>query len=183
MYIVSQIFVIISYVLLSITYGLKNRKSILLFSFASLISNAIGFLCLSAWSGLAMSIVAIIRNVIFLIQSKKDKSLKMTYIDLMVLISLFSISIVSAIFTYEGFLSLLSVAATMLYTYSVWQKNTKVYRIIGVPVSVLWICYNFFIKSIFGIILEGVLLVCEIIGVVNKTREERVEKEKEIYCK
>ena len=71
MYIVSQVFVVISYSLLAITYCLKNRKSILLFNFVSLLTNAAAFALLGAWSGFVMNLIAVVRNIIFLIQNKK----------------------------------------------------------------------------------------------------------------
>ena len=69
-----------------------------------------------------------------------------------------------AIFTYNGFLSLLSIFATMLYTYSVWQKKTIVYKICGIFVSILWILYNIYVMSLFGIILESILLIASATG-------------------
>ena len=175
-YVISQIIVIVRYCLLAITYQLKKRKSILLFSFASSIANAIVFILLSAWSGFAMSCVSIVRSIAFLIKNNKDTNEKFTKIDLWILISLYIISIVLAFFTYEGVLSLLSVGATMLYTYSICQKNSKMYKIIGIPVSILWISYNIFVKSLFGAILESIVLIFEIRGV---TKESKNHKEKE----
>ena len=64
----------------------------------------------------------------------------------------------------------MSVAATMLYTYSVWQKNTKVYKWLGVPVSLCWITYNIYISSLFGIILETVLMTSAIIGYLRERK-------------
>jgi hypothetical protein len=68
----------------------------------------------------------------------------------------------------------MSVFATMLYTYSVWQKKISIYKILGIPVGIIWIIYNIYIVSIFGIILEVVLLISAIIGIV---REYKMKKE------
>jgi len=173
-YVLSQIFIIINYVLLMATYQVKSRKTILLFNFGAIIATGISYIFLSAWSGLAMVIVAIIRNIIFMIDEKKNgKSEQITRKDIVILMVLYVISIISAIYTYEGFLSLMSVFATMLYTYSVWQKKTSVYKILGVPVGIIWIIYNVYIASIFGIILEIVLLISAIIGII---REYKLKK-------
>ena len=91
--------------------------------------------------------------------------------DYVILIILYVISIISAIFTYNGILSMMSVVATMLYTYSVWQKNTKVYKALGIPIGVLWIVYNVYIFSIFGIILEVVLAISSIIGYIREKQK------------
>ena len=84
--------------------------------------------------------------------------------DIIILIILYLISIISAIFTYDGALCLLSVFATMIYSFSVWQKDTIRYKFLGIPSEGLWLLYNIYIKSIFGIILEGILLISSING-------------------
>ena len=154
-YIVSQIFTIIMYALMSLTYYLKDRKTILIVSFLSVIANGIAYLLLHAWSGMVMCIIAVIRNIVFIIdENKNGKKDKMGKTDIIVLITFYITCVISAIFTYEGILSLVSIFATMVYTYSVCQKDTKVYKLLGIPVGVLWVIYNAYVESIFGIILE-----------------------------
>jgi len=149
-YILSQIFTIVMYILLAITYYAKDRKMVLVLNFFSLIANMVAYILLGAWSGLAMCVVALIRNLIFIVDEKKNgKRENINKIDIIILAILYSISIISAIFTYEGFLSLFSVFATMLYTYSVWQKKTNIYKLLGIPIGVLWVIYNAYIMSIF----------------------------------
>ena len=170
-YVLSQIFIIINYVLLMITYQAKNRKNILIFNFGAIIATGLSYILVSAWSGFAMVLVAIIRNIIFMIDEKRNgKSDKITKKDIIILIVLYTISIISAIYTYEGFLSLMSVFGTMLYTYSVWQKKPNIYKVLGIPVGIVWIIYHIYIASIFGIILESLLLISAIIGIIRKNK-------------
>lgn len=176
-YVLSQIFIIINYVLLMATYQVKSRKTILIFNFGAIVVTGLSYVFLSAWSGLAMVFVAMIRNIIFMIDEKKNgKSEKITKKDIVILFILYAISIISAIYTYEGFLSLMSVFATMLYTYSVWQKKTSIYKILGIPVGIIWIIYNIYIVSIFGIILEVVLLISAAVGVVREYKTKKGNK-------
>ena len=171
-YILSQVFTIIMYILLATTYYLKDRKKILVLNFLGLVANIVVYILLNAWTGFAMTVVALIRNIIFILdENKNGKRQNITRADIIILVILYVISVVSAVFTYDGFFSLLSVFATMLYTYSVWQKNTKIYKLLGIPTGILWISYNVYIMSIFGIILESVLLICSIIGYVLETRK------------
>lgn len=164
-YVFSQIFTILMYILLAISYYAKNRKSVLILGFLSVIANGIAYIFLKAYTGLAMCIVALIRNMIFLFDERKNINKDIiTKKDIIILIILYLISIISAIFTYDGALSLLSVFATMIYTFSVWQKDTKRYKLLGIPSEGLWLLYNIYIKSIFGIILEGILLISSING-------------------
>ena len=164
-YILSQVFIIISYLFLVLSYQAKTRKTILTYSFVSLIANGISYVFLQAYTGLAMCFVALFRNIIFMVDEKKNgKSEEISKKDIVILAVLYLISLVSTVFTYDGFLSLLSVFATMLYTYSVWQKKTTIYKILGLPIGILWIAYNIYIMSIFGIILESILTISAIYG-------------------
>lgn len=171
MYVISQIFVVLGYVLLAASYCLKSRKNILIVSFFSLVSSCFAYLFLNAYSGMAMMILAIIRNLIFIEENKKSSSDQTTYKDWLILILLYIVTISFAFFTYRGIGSMFSVVASMVYTYSVWQKKENLYKILGIPASVLWIMYNIYIKSIFGIILEFALLIFEIINVIKIKKE------------
>lgn len=172
-YIWSQIFTILMYGLLALTYYAKDRKKVLILSFMSLIANVLAYVLLNAYTGLAMCVVALFRNIYFLIDEKKNGiSETIGKKDIIVLIILIIAIIISTVFTYEGFLSLLSVFATTIYTYSVWQKKTLVYKFCGIPVGILWILYNLYIKSIFGVILESILLVSSIGGYILELKNK-----------
>ena len=173
-YILSQVFTIITYALLSFTYYTKDRRKVLYLSFLSLVANGIAYILLSAWTGFAMCVVALIRNIIFLVDEKKNgKREKINKVDIAILVILYVITIISTVFTYEGFLSLLSVFATCLYTFSVWQKKTNIYKLLGIPVGILWILYNIYIMSIFGIILETILLICSTAGYLLEIKKHK----------
>ena len=172
-YILSQVFTLLTYGLLALTYYAKDRKKVLIINFLSLVANGIAYIFLNAWTGLAMCVVALIRNIIFLIDEKKNaKRESINRTDVIILVILYVISIISAILTYDGFLSLLSVFATALYTFSVWQKKTNIYKLLGIPIGILWVSYNIYIMSIFGIILEAILLICSITGYLLERRKQ-----------
>ena len=167
-YIISQLFIIINYVFLIITYQLKDRNKIIVYNMMSLICTGISFILLSAYSGFYMNFVAMLRNIIFLIDERKNgKRNTIIKKDIIILLVLYLISIICAIYTYDGILSLMPALSTMIYTYSVWQKNTKVYKWLGPLVSIIWIIYNIYIESIFGIFLELILMISAIIGLIK----------------
>lgn len=177
-YVISQVFTIIMYILLGVTFYVKERKSVLILNFIATISIAIAYSLLGAWTGLAMCIVVIIRNTIFLLDEKKNgKRETINKTDIIILVTLYSISIIFAIFSYDGIFSLLSVLATLLNTYSVWQKDIKIYKLLGIPTGILWILYNIYIMSIFGIISESLLLICSTSGyILEKRKNKTIDK-------
>lgn len=179
-YILSQIFTILMYALLAWTYFLKDKRKIVIVSALSLVANTIAYILLGAWTGLAMCIVAMLRNLYILWDEKKygkrEVNEKRDYIFLAIV---YLGIILATIPTYEGFLSLLSVFATSVYTYSIWQKSTKIYKFCGIPVGILWVAYNAYVKSIFGVVLESILLVASIIGYIAEVRSDKSDKIKD----
>lgn len=175
-YILSQVFIIINYTLIGVTYYAKDRRKILILNIISMIAESISYILLNAWTGFAMCVVAMLRNIIFIMDEKKNGKRETIHkTDIMILLILYAITIIFSIFTYDGFLSLLSVVATCVYTFSVWQKKTKVYKLLGIPTGILWISYNIYIQSIFGIILETILFVCSTTGFLLENK--KVEKQ------
>lgn len=172
-YILSQIVTIFVYIFLSLTYCIKNRKLILAFSFLSNFLNAIAFILLGAYTSSIMCAISILRDIIFIIDQKiNGKSNIIAKKDFIILAFIYSLSIISIIVTFKGFLTLLYAAGSMLYTYSIWQKNNKVYRFLGIVVTLLVICDSIYIKSIFGVILQGIVLITSITGYIAAIREE-----------
>lgn len=168
-YFLSQFFTIVMYLLLAMTYFAKTKRRIFIINSLSLIANMIAYLLLNAWSGLAMVVIAMIRNICLLYNDRKNAQ-RNEQRSGGVLIAVYVAIIIAAIPTYNGFLSLFSVFATSLYTYSIWQKKTSVYKFLGIIVSILWIIYNAYVQSIFGIALEAVLLISSTAGYIKENR-------------
>ena len=116
-----------------------------------------------------------ILSQIFIIDEKINwKREKNSTKDYIILVILYLILIISGILTYNSILSMMTVIATMLYTYFVWQKNTKIYKILGIPIGIIWIVYNIYVFSVFGIILETILAVSTIIGYVKERMDGKL---------
>lgn len=157
-YIIAQIFAIIMYVFIGLTYYVKDRKKILEYSMFSLLSCGLQYVLLGAYTGLAMCQISILRNIFFMVTERRKNNNKVD--EMFALIFLLFLMIILSIYTYNGDpMSLFSTTATLLFTISLWQKNNKVYRIMGIFVEVLWLLYNIYIKSAFAIILEVIMLI------------------------
>ena len=165
-YTISQVLIIIVYILLCLTYFLKNRKHILGVNVAGHILQALSYALLNGFTGAAMNIIYVIRDTFFLVDEKNRTSTKINKRDWIVLLCFLSLIVVFTVFTYNGWKSLFSVIATSISTIAIWQKNTKVYKLLGIPISIGWLCYNIVVRTLFGIILESILLISIIIGCI-----------------
>ncbi len=179
-YILSQIFTIIMYGLAISTYFLHDQHRIIIVNGLSLIANIIAYALLGAWSGLAMCVMAILRNVYILWDEhkhgKRDKIEKRDYIFFGFIVTC---AILATIPTYNGPLSLLATFSFLTYSYSIWQKSTKVYKFCGIPVGILSISYNAYIKSLFAVIFEVILLISAIVGYITEIKSNKDGKIKD----
>jgi len=153
-YIASQILVIIYYLIYSWTFHLKDSNKILIFGIIATIISSISYLLLNAYTGMAMCFVAIVRNLLF--TKDKKNTLNLTLI--------FILTIIASIFTFNNYFCLFNIIATLIYTYALWQKNTKTYKLLGVIVNGLMIIYDIYINSVFGVILISIAFISSIVG-------------------
>lgn len=173
-YIWSQIFTVIEYTLLGCSYLAKKRKLTVTLDIFSMLCGIIAFFLLGADLGMGMSIVILLTNFYYLWQEGKPKLRKRRYWwDYLMLGVILAAIVIITIFTHEGWLSLLSVAATILYEISIWQDSTKIYKLLGIPVAFCWMSYNALILSPFGVICEFGMLIASIYGYVKELRSHR----------
>ena len=161
-YIFSQILVVLYYLIYSGTFHLKEKNKILLLgSFATILS-AVSYFLLQAYTGIAMCLVAIIRNIWFS-KSKSKKSLIIIYL----------ITILLSVFSYQNIFSILNILATIIYTYSLWQESTKSYKLLGIIVNGLMIVYDTYIKSIMGVFFMIISFISSIIGYYKESNKKQ----------
>ncbi len=161
-YIISQILVIIYYVIYSFTYQMKDSNKILKYGIVATIISAFSYVLLGAYTGMAMCGVAIVRNILFTKYNKNK-------INLIIILLL---TVICSIFTWDGVFCLFNIVATLIYTYALWQKNTRTYKILGIIVNGLMIVYDIYIKSIFGVVLITISFVSSIIGYIREDKNE-----------
>lgn len=171
-YLWSQVLTVIEYTLLGASYLAKRRRLVVILDILSMTAGIFAFILLGADLGMAMSVIILLANFYYLAQESRGKKTRERYRvrDYVVLaVVLLAIGVV-AVLTYDGPLSLLSVAATVLYEISIWQKSTKTYKLLGIPVAFCWMTYNGFVRSIAGVVFEAIMLVTSIIGYVREVR-------------
>ncbi len=171
-YIISQIITIVYYGMLCSSFLLKSRNKILFANLAAHIGQIIAMALLNGLTGSAMAFIMMLRDLGFYIQDKytKNNSRNKEKSDLIIFIGTIILVLALTLFTYNGLLSLLSVVATLISTFALWQKNVKYYKLLGIIGGILWLSYNVYIKSIMGITLEIVLAMFSIVGFIKENK-------------
>ena len=168
LYLLSQICVIISVIILGTTYFLKDKVKILILCLVYCIFYGIHYLLLGAITGSLMNLISFLRNLCFYRNSKKSKKNSKV-----VLYVLFLITCFFCIISYDDVFSLISLTASLLSTYSIWQDNVKIYKFLAIPVSICFIIYAFHINSVVAIATEIVLLVTEIVAIFKMYNDKK----------
>ncbi len=175
-FVLSQILTVLAYAFYGLSFLKSERKKIVVVNLIGVIVNAIAFVFLGAWTGLAMSFVSTMRAIYSLL-TEKDGVKPNPKRDLAVLIITCATSIAISIPTYNGAICIMPVIGSLLYNYSIWQKDPLVFKLLGIPVAITWAFYNAYIGSVFGVILEGVLSLFSIYGYVTATKAAKKVKD------
>ena len=182
-YTVSQLLTVVLYTLLCLTYIERSRRQILVTNLISHFVEVIIFILLKGYTGLAMIIFNFFRDNFFLIDSKNQNNKEITRRDIHILIILLMGIMFLSIISFDGIYSMFPILATIASTIAIWQKNTRIYRFLGIICSSCWLIYHIYLCSIIAIILESLLLISTIIGYIRelKRNHSNLKYQSEFY--
>lgn len=176
MFILSQIIGLLAIICWVMSIQQKNKEKILMNQMFANTLYTIQYVLLGAYSASAMNITSAIRSLVFYNDEKKHKQSKLTGSILIAAI------IIIGIITYSSPISIIPILITIAYTYSVWQSNLKITRIIFIIAAIIWIYYNLKVGAYISIIGNSLEIISGIISIkrfhkkhksiINKKGEE-----------
>lgn len=137
------------------SFQMKSRKNILLLQMLGGLSFALHFALLGALTGAILNTIGVIRAVLFRYYDNHNRPIWPPIVIAMALV-------IATIFTWEGWLSLLPMAAMLAITYGFWQHNEQSMRRSASIAAPLWLLYNTAHFSIPGVITE-IINICSIL--------------------
>lgn len=181
-YIISQIFMFLFYVAYGGTFHAKSRTLIIILNSTGQVTLIIAFFLMNAYAGMVMAMVSLFRNGSYYILGNKNAAnpnydpTKISKGEFFIfgLIAIFTIF--AAIFTYTSPFSLLSIIATIFYSFAILQKNIKFYRFAGIPTAVIWLVYYAYIQNIVGVICHTILIIFITYKYLQIKKEEEQER-------
>jgi len=162
---------VVATIIVFISFQIKNKNVLLLLNVAVNALICAGLFLLEAYLGAAATAVAIVRGFLFFKMEKRPKWY--AYFSLALVVALV---IVSVIFTYENYFSLLMLAAIFALTYGFWQKNAVFIRVASICASTVFIVYNVFKLAYATIVLESMIILSCVIFLVRLYIEKRKQK-------
>ena len=150
----------------------EKRKLVVIQTIATSLS-VVQYLLIGAYSGFALNIVCIIRNVIFYFRDKKQKTGLVAPIVLAVCMAVMSF------FSWEGLHSLLITAGLAFNTLCMGVCNAKTFRKTILISSTLILIYNIFASSYSGMLSESISLISVLIGIFRYRSTKKQNEETE----
>lgn len=158
--IVAQAVSVVAAGLLILSYQFKKNKTLYIFQVFGTLLFAVSFIMLGSYTAAAMNIIALVRSVLL---AKGGIFAKTPFLGL-ILVAI----VVSTVFTYSGWLSLLIFVAMMIQSLAVWTRNGKILRYGQLFVSSpLWIIHNSINFSMGGLVAECFVMTSIIVSFVR----------------
>ncbi len=145
-----------------LSFQAKRRNTILLMQMTASILWAVQYLLLGAYTGVALNLVSIFRNLFF---TKKGKS---RLVDSRLFpIAVMTVFFIAGIATYDGAISLFPTAAMMISTIALYITEERSIRLLSLLVSPLWLIYNIKTGALAGAICETITLISIIVALIR----------------
>lgn len=149
---VAQAIGIIGMVLCLLCYHGKTHKSLLAIKLAADIIWAVHYFMIGGYSGFALNVLCTARETVYMVD-KNDKR-RVLWLCLFVLAN-WSVQF----FTWKGLTSLFPAIVATIGSYSFWQKNVTVTRVLALVIAALMFTYDLFVMSYAGLLSEALTFV------------------------
>lgn len=140
--------VIISFII----FQQKNKNKMILLKLLSDVVWALHYCLIGAYSGMAVALINIPREIVFYYQTRKNNNSPLPLVVFGI------INLIFAILTWKNLLSLFPTFASILAMFAFWIKDVKTTKKLSLVVSVLMFTYDIFNYSYMGIINEIITL-------------------------
>ena len=168
--VIGQILGIIATILSFVSYQMNTKKRLIMFSTLGTLATCLSFFFLEAWSGFALNIVCIVRNIMFYFLDEKSKA---NYISASVLAL---IMVVLGVFSWQGPVSLLAIIPLAANTVFMSFGNPQLLRKSILFTSTALMLYNVFVFSLGGIANEAVAVGSSVIGIIRFRQKKADQK-------
>jgi hypothetical protein len=166
-YVLAQVMGVLTLIPGFISFQLHTQKKILIAQTIMSLLFCVHYLLLGAASGLVMNILQTIRNLTYYQKDRKwlpGRSCPIFFAVLMAVLGAFS---------WQGWYSLLIIAAPVINSICMALPNPQIIRKSILVTSPMVLLYDVFVGSIGGIVYESVAIISAIIGIFTYRRMKK----------
>lgn len=162
MFIVAQIIGGIVLILTVISIQFKTKEKILMCQIIANVLISIQYFLLDALTGGVVSVINVIRCIIFYVYKKKNMKPSIVFLGIFVIVA-----VVSGILTWQSVFSIIPIIAAIVFTYGLWQDNIKITRICTAITAGNWSIYNIIVKAYAGAIQSVAECISAITAIIR----------------
>lgn len=163
MYLISQVFAFLSFLLSLLAYHMKKRKQIMLFMVMSNTLNSLHYFFLNSYSACLVKIIAIMRDSFMIVKDNHKKLDKKIFLFLFLLVY----STVTLL-TFKNAASVFPFLAATLYLVVIWDGKELDIKRISYQTYIFWLIYNICVLSIVGICASTISTISSYIAYRNQ---------------
>ncbi|GEM_PF-1174691 len=152
---------IVSIVFAFLSYQAKTAKKLLLLQTGLVLSVVVSYAVLGAWSGMALNVVCLIRNISYTVDR-----VRLFHTKVWPWILAVAMGCMGA-FSWQGPVSLLVIAALMINTVFLSLNDNNKLRASLLFTCTLVILYDLFVQAYLPIVMEAVSMVSAAIGLIR----------------
>lgn len=167
MFILAQIIGGIVLILTVISVQFKTKEKILMCQIIANVLVSIQYFLLDALTGGVVSIINVIRCIIFYFYKKKNMKPSIVFLGIFVIVA-----VVSGILTWQSVFSIIPIIAAIVFTYGLWQDNIKITRICTAITAGNWSIYNIIVKAYTGAIQSVAECISAIIAMIRHRNQK-----------
>lgn len=161
---IAQIFGFIAMGIAMSMYQFKKHKTILIMMAVCASVWSLHFACLGLFTPVGMNLVNVLRSIVCSFRDKKWAQSKIVPAVFLLLCT------GSVVLTWESMWSIFPFIASIFATLANWQKNTKLLKLLTIPVCVCWFIYNVANGSLAGSINETLSLISIIVFFIRSRK-------------
>ena len=144
-----------------IAFQCKKHRNVMIFKTANELIFCIQYILLGAYTGAAMNLVGSARNLIFARTVAKGRSTKGWQALFAVFFTVFGL------FTWQGPISIMIIAAKVITTIAYGIENTTLVRLLTLPTSICWLIYNGWSGSVGGVLCEAFTIASILVAMLR----------------
>ncbi len=171
MFITAQIFGILVIIANVLSMQMKKKKQIILMFILANLFSAINFVLLQSYSGAIICTFAIVQTFINKVFENKDKQVPKIVVGIYIIIS-----IILGVITFKGYIDIVPIICSILYTLTIIQDKEKNIRRISLINIILWILYDIVCQAYTAAISDSLMTISTIIGMYRFDYKKLKEK-------
>ena len=164
-YIIGQGLGVVAIALGFLSYQLKTREALVFAQFATAVCFVLHYLMIGAYSGMALNIIAVIRNFIYFRLGKKGPVAKGWAIAFSVIMG------IMGVLSWQNWYSIFVVLGLIINSYCMSFSNPQNIRKSILVTSPLVLIYDVLVFSFGGAVYETIAIVSAVIGII-RTRKK-----------